>query len=290
MKKKTKSLKQIMEEAPSMVNVQNEFIIIDNPPVYQHAVYPYKNEWIVATLCEQGFARGKINFRNFYLQENDFILIFPDHIVDKCELSPDFKGKIVLISPHLSELINFGASFAMTKSVELKPYYVFPMKAVQAFRSFIELCKSLILLESGSNIMDSLKLLSKGFFIGIEELLIHQEPLPRLSSGSSSDLAEQFLNLVEVEYRQHRDLSFYANKLCKSVKYLSRVIMNSTGKNATDWIERCVVMDAKAQLVSTNKSIADISEDLHFPSSSFFGKYFKRVTGINPKDYRKGNQ
>ena len=133
------------------------------------------------------------------MEENGFILILPNQVIGSSELSPDFKGKIVLISPRYSDLINFGMSLSMSKSVERKPYYVFPKEAVQAFRSFIELCKTLILLKGGDDILEALKLLSKGFFIGIEELLVHQEPLPRLANGRSSDLAEHFLALVEAE-------------------------------------------------------------------------------------------
>ena len=123
--------------------------------------------------------------------------------------------------------------------------------------------------------------------MGMEDFITHQEPLPRLAEGHSSDLAEAFLNLVEVEYHRHRDLSYYANRLCKSAKYLSRVIMEATGRSATDWIERCVIMDAKAQLSSTKKRVSEISDDLNFASPSFFGKYFKRITGLSPRDFRE---
>lgn len=278
-----------VEDPSSIVNVNDDFVILDNPTSWPSTSYPYKNEWLIATLCERGCAQGKVNLREYCVEENGFILILPGQVIGSSELSPDFKGKIVLISPHYADLLNFGMSLSLAKSVERKPYYVFPKEAVQAFRSFIELCKTLILLKGGDDILEALKLLSKGFFIGIEELLVHQEPLPRLANGRSSDLAEHFLTLVEAEYRNHRALSYYANRLCKNTKYLSRVIMESTGKSATDWIERCVVMDAKAQLVSTHKRISEISDDLGFPAPSFFGKYFKRQTGLSPKAFRMAN-
>ena len=79
-------------------------------------------------------------------------------------------------------------------------------------------------------------------------------------------------------------------KLCKSAKYLSRVIMEAMGRSATDWIERCVIMDAKAQLSSTQKRISEISDDLNFASPSFFGKYFKRITGLSPRAFREAEK
>ena len=52
----------------------------------------------------------------------------------------------------------------------------------------------------------------------------------------------------------------------------------------------CVIMDAKAQLSSTKKRVSEISDDLNFASPSFFGKYFKRLTGLSPKAFREAEQ
>lgn len=281
-----KFLEQI-ENPLSIINAKDEFIILDNPVLSPFVNYPYKNDWIIATLCEHGSAKGKVNLREYNIESNGFIIILPGQIIGGSELSPDFKGKMIMVSPRFAEGINLGASLRLTNSVERKPYYLFPDEAVLAFRNFIELCKSLILLKENTNILEALQVLARGFFMGMEVFITHQEPLPRLIEVQSSDLAEAFLNLVETEYRRHRDLSYYANRLCKSSKYLSRVVKETTGRSATDWIERCVIMDAKAQLTSTKKRISEISDDLNFASFSFFGKYFKRLTGLSPKAFRE---
>ncbi|KAA6314445.1 hypothetical protein EZS27_034938 [termite gut metagenome] len=48
------------------------------------------------------------------------------------------------------------------------------------------------------------------------------------------------------------------------------------------------MLEAKALLKSTNMTIQQISDELNFPSQSFFGKYFKRQVGVSPKEYKKG--
>ncbi|MCR4965910.1 MAG: helix-turn-helix domain-containing protein [Bacteroidales bacterium] len=271
----------------AITNAKDEFIILDNPIFSPSSVYPYKNEWIIATLCEQGYAKGKVNMREYRIEPNCLILILPGQVIGSSELSSDFKGKIILLSSHFVESLQLGSKVLMTQSIERKPYYLFPPEASQAFHDFIALCKSLISINDNPNIIETLQLLVKGFFVGMEGFFAIQQPLPRLISGHTSDLAESFLNMVELEYRRHRDLSYYADRLCRSVKYLSRVIKESTGRSATEWIELCVIMDAKAQLISTKKRISEISDDLDFPSPSFFGKYFKRVTGMSPRKYRE---
>ena len=75
---------------------------MDNPTSWPSTSYPYKNEWLIATLCERGCAQGKVNLREYCVEENGFILILPGQVIGSSELSPDFKGKIVM---QLSALI-----------------------------------------------------------------------------------------------------------------------------------------------------------------------------------------
>ena len=100
-------------------------------------------------------------------------------------------------------------------------------------------------------------------------------------------LTKQFLELVKENFRKERQLKFYADELCITPRYLSRVVKECSGSSAADWIERYVVLEARALLKSTNMNIQQISDSLNFPSQTFFGKYFKRRVGMSPKEYRR---
>jgi len=67
---------------------------------------------------------------------------------------------------------------------------------------------------------------------------------------------------------------------------MSRTLRETSGKSANDLIYEHVTLEAKALLKSTSMTIQQISDELNFPSQSFFGKYFKRVTGMSPKEYK----
>lgn len=99
-------------------------------------------------------------------------------------------------------------------------------------------------------------------------------------------LVRDFLKQVQLFHKKERRIDFYADKLQLSSKYLSQVIKNYSGKSAADWIDEYVVLEAKALLKSTNMTIQQISDELNFPSQSFFGKFFKRISGVSPKTYR----
>ena len=80
---------------------------------------------------------------------------------------------------------------------------------------------------------------------------------------------------------------FCVRKRCILPKHLSNVIKELTGKSASQWIDDYVVLEAKTLLKSTNLTILQISEELHFANQSFFGKYFKQHTGLSPMRYRR---
>lgn len=84
----------------------------------------------------------------------------------------------------------------------------------------------------------------------------------------------------------HRDIGFYADKLCITPKYLSVVVKKVTGRSPVDWVDRSVMLYARTMLTSSDMTVQQIAAELNFPNPSFFGQYFKRHEGVTPKHFR----
>ena len=125
------------------------------------------------------------------------------------------------------------------------------------------------------------------FFYGIG-YYFHQTAEDK-SLSNEETLMQNFLRTVQLHYKKERKVLFYADKLHLSAGYLSTVIKNISGKTAAEWIDDYVMLEAKTLLKSTNLTIQQISDNLNFPSQSFFGKYFKRQAGVSPKEYKKNS-
>ena len=106
------------------------------------------------------------------------------------------------------------------------------------------------------------------------------------AASSKNNIVERFMELVQEHYREERLIGFYADKLCITPKYLSKLIKEHTGRSAGEWIDNHVILEARAMLQSSDMTIQQIAASLNFPNQSFFGKYFKRATGLSPKQYR----
>lgn len=114
------------------------------------------------------------------------------------------------------------------------------------------------------------------------------QPYPQMSR--QEQIYEQFIELVRQHYAVHRDVSFYADKICLTPKYLGVVVTQVSGRRPIDWIRDYVILDAKAMLLSGDYNIQEISEHLHFANPSFFGTYFKESVGCPPDVFAKNMQ
>ena len=100
-------------------------------------------------------------------------------------------------------------------------------------------------------------------------------------------LGDDLFRLLSRHCRTHRSVSFYAEKLNITPKYLSREIKRITGRTVQEWINRLTIMEMKKQLNIPGRTVMQISEDMDFSSPSAFVQFFKLHTGITPLKYRK---
>lgn len=98
---------------------------------------------------------------------------------------------------------------------------------------------------------------------------------------------KRFFALLATEYKQHRNVNWYAEQLNLSTKYFTSLIRQVSGRTTVDWINDRVIYEAKNLLLYSEMSITEIAYHLNFPSTSFFSKYFKNIVGINPSEFRK---
>ncbi|MBR4388302.1 MAG: helix-turn-helix domain-containing protein [Prevotella sp.] len=103
-------------------------------------------------------------------------------------------------------------------------------------------------------------------------------------------LFNQFLLHLSQQEQKRQKVSFYADKLNITPKYLSTITKRVSGKNPMRWITESVMDDCYRLLTSTDLSVKEISNRLGFPNSSFFGQYFRNEAGMTPMEYRTGHK
>ena len=107
-------------------------------------------------------------------------------------------------------------------------------------------------------------------------------------SSQSDVLFRNFLELLAEHEGRVRSVQEYADMLYVSPKYLSAVVKQSSGRTALALIHETTIHAIVRQLKYTDKPIKEISEEMGFPSLSFFGKFVKTQLGVSPKKFRRG--
>ena len=97
---------------------------------------------------------------------------------------------------------------------------------------------------------------------------------------------DRFIYLVNRHAQVHHQIGFYAAQMCITERYLGTIIKQTSGVTAKEWVDRALITRMKIELRHTDKTVAQISDELNFPNSAFCCKFFKRITGVSPMQFR----
>ncbi|MDT3366936.1 MAG: AraC family transcriptional regulator [Bacteroidota bacterium] len=267
--------------------VGDDILFYENPAVhFRPGALPWRMKHLMFAVCRKGWIKGRIDMEEHKMEVDGFLLVQPMRFVEITEISPDFQATVFAFSRSFAESLNFGESFSDQLFFRQAPYHVMSAETKHIVNTYISCVKPLLAQdESFTYRMEIARLMTRAMVLSLASLS-RQAPLLK-APNRQAHIVLDFVNLVADHYREHRDMDFYADRLCLTSKYITAIVKAQSGRSATDWIERYVILDAQSLLTSSDLTILQISQELHFPSQSFFGKYFKRVTGMSPKDYRR---
>lgn len=136
-----------------------------------------------------------------------------------------------------------------------------------------------VYLAKGENI-DNAQLLARNY-------INTQVPKTSDLQGRSSELYNDFMRAVNEHYRSNRDVHFYADKLNVSSRYLAQVTRRMSGLTPKNIIDEHLIHEIERQLKFSGKTIQEIAYSLGFSSQAHFTKFFKKLRGTSPTNYRK---
>lgn len=277
------------DESTAIDTFENKIIMLENPSYKSVVNQPVKLDVVVSIICKSGQMDGTLNLKEFSAKAPCLFTVLADQILQCDNFSDDFSGLSIIMSKSFLEdsFVDLQVSMPLFRSVLDNPWIHLTQEELKSMVEFFFLLQRTVRRKENPNLRETLKHLTLGFFYGTGYRF--HRVMDESHKSKQDILVEKFLVIVKDNYRNHRMIEFYSEKLFLTPKHLSRVIRERSGKSAGDWIEDHVMLEARALLRSTNKTVQQISDELNFPTQSFFGKYFKRRAGISPKEYRKSN-
>lgn len=239
--------------------------------------------------CISGKLQVELNAVAYTLGQNEILVCRPNDVIDNCMLSPDFDGAVLCLSQRgILEQISESELWEKFFHLAENPIVRVREESLNMFKLYGAMLTAKIKMERTSFYGEIIASIVKA---GLYELLSNVEnksvSYGRGLTNQREVLFKRFIDLLSTTRTKPRNLSWYAENLCVTPKYLSTVCKQISGKTAFDWINEYILVDIRFWLKNTNKTISEIAYLLKFPNISFFGKYCRTHFGVSPTEFRK---
>lgn len=248
-----------------------------------HNLEPTKLDRALIVVSTSGCCNIKINLIEHEVEAPMLISLMPGQIIEMLGASRNFQAYAISLSKRFIDMVNIPGWQNRYLEIYNNPTLKLDDDQLYVLRIYFT-----ILHRAASNTENPFRLqvienMLRVFYYGG----ISSSPNTDSQTPYKNSIVRRFMELVQEHHQHERLIGFYADKLCITPKYLSKLVKENTGRSAGEWIENHVILEARAMLQSPNMTIQQIATALNFPNQSFFGKYFKRATGMSPKQYRQ---
>ena len=114
------------------------------------------------------------------------------------------------------------------------------------------------------------------------QMLVRQAQRP----SRAQELLAAFTEMVEKDFSTQRSVEGYAAGLDITPAYLNTLARRFTGHSAQGVLHQRLLLEAKRQLIYTAMTVSQISDGLGFSEPAYFSRFFKRLAGQSPKEFR----
>ncbi len=267
-------------EIISIQDIADRRHLFDHDPELPHQLKFYN-----LILFTEGQGKHFIDFKWYPVQQNSLIYLTKEQ-VNAFHFSKHVKG-ICLI---------FSEEFFITSFSHLPKDFVFRLFNPQLFSPIIQtpqnddFTKYLELLQaeySNSNSFNHTTILKSLFIILLSKAeQIKQRQTFHITDDTRIQLFKRFTNLLETHFSKSRSAEFYANKLNISYKHLNTVCKELIHKTAKNVINDFIILQAQRSLINSTVKSTELAYQLGFEDPTNFTKYFKKYTGLTPKEFK----
>lgn len=243
-------------------------------------------------LCTDGMENGSVNLRDVSINKGSLLMSFPGNVLKIESGYPMATVRGIMLSQDFMRMMNVDVKNSMPLFMRLayNPMIHLTQKQQEDIERYLDLLENI---SDNDNLVHRDQIVSglvSSMFFRISDMYEQSTQVANDKELSVRNRREEyfakFITLLSNNFKRERTVGFYAEQMCVTPKYLSLLIKEFSGKSAAEWIDYYVITEAKTLLRYSTMSIQEVAYELSFSSQSFFGKYFKHLTGMSPSEYK----
>jgi AraC-like DNA-binding protein len=255
-------------------------------PVYHRDII---SPYLMIFICHAGSSRALYDMQEIRFRENEIAIILPNHIIHPIESSPDYTITVIMHS------LAFEQEMTQRRMTHDRNKFHESPACRLTDEEMTQYMKAVDMLDLISNTPVS------RYPHRHDMLMAQTDIMAAMLDACRRDIDEEkrainrnrsvfntFCNQLAAHYREQHEVAFYAEKAHLTTRHFSVIIKEIVGLSASDYIEQYLATQANNLLLSRpDLSVQQISDYLGFAESPSFCRFFKRLTGITPNDFRK---
>lgn len=238
--------------------------------------------------CDSGYALVSVNFVRRVVRRGDIVVILSDTLLSIDAVSRTFGARRIEVAASLLDEATFSLSSDFFDRIYDNP--IFPTTGEQRtlWETWYGMNDYCMRIDEYKSAYIMLCNQLQNLFLAMEAATKPAVPTSDIKPVSQTRrLFSSFCRLLVEHGRSQHDVGFYADKLCVTPCYLSKVTFKTLGISPKKLIDRQIIIEMKRLLVSTDLSAKEIAELFHFDNTSYMGRYFRRHTGMTPTEFRQ---
>lgn len=268
--------------------IDNDMMLFNEVSQLPIPIEPRRMGCKLFALCTQGKAQYSVDTVEYTVYANDMMIISEGQITDDVMLSRDFNGMGIIVSDDffneiVKDVHELSTLFLFTRA---NPVCHLTQQECDNIVDYFRMLKQKTDDLKHHFRRETVRSLLTTMIYDLSNIIFRMQNTVDRRQTRGEAIFTQFLQLVELNFRHERRVSWYAKQLCISPKYLSEIIKQVSRRTPNDWIDNFVTLEIRVLLRNSTKSIKEIAQELNFPNQSFFGKFFKEHVGMSPSQYR----
>ena len=243
------------------------------------------------TIVLHGWMTMLYNGREVHYTKDDLIIYTPGMVVSVIDISDDYRGICLVADKDFafeSPTMRDAIRAAYLPVVELsEPRLTLAEEDNLHLMELMDIIRRYLLSADHPFRSECLRT-TYGLFLlelnAIQERTIRDRRFPK----RIEELFFDFLRLVPIHFADRHDVAFYASQLCITPRYLSQIVREVSGRTVINYINQMLLMEASYLLQQTSLSIVQIADRLHFSEAASFTRFFTRMKGMTPREFRRG--
>ena len=236
-----------------------------------------------------GFATATINFERHALRKGDFILLFYDSNISVDSISAGFRAKYISVAYSLvEEAIYKPLSLRFWDMLYGNPLLHPDTEQSGLLSGWWSQMEWIDRLKDGSYKEEMLKNDIRNLLMAVDTVAYDDnEGILRSKRNHSWVLIMGFFKLLATHCHEERDVGFYTDKLSVTTTYLYKLCRKYMLLSPKELIDRQTISEIKSYLVNTDMPVKTIASSLNFEDVSYMCRYFRRLAGTSPVEYRQ---